>query len=87
MVGAFSPVLATRRREPVAVLPTGALGAALVAVLAHVYIFYGFESAGDVAEEVVDAGRRVPRAMISALLIGGLTSFVLVAARLLAIPS
>ena len=26
-------------------------GAALVAVLAHTYIFYGFESAGDVAEE------------------------------------
>ncbi len=63
------------------------LGAALVAVLAHVYIFYGFESAGDVAEEVVDAGRRVPKAMISSLLIGGLTSFVLVAALLLAIPA
>src|SRR5438445_8975151 len=63
------------------------LGAGLVAILAHVYIFYGFESAGDVAEEVVDASRRVPRAVISSLLIGGLTSFVLVAGLLLAIPA
>jgi amino acid transporter len=63
------------------------LGAALVAVLAHVYIFYGFESAGDVAEEVVGASRHVPRAIVRALLVGGLTSFILVGALLLAIPS
>src|SRR6201986_3754051 len=37
--------------------------AALVAVLAPVYIFYGFESAGDISEETKDAGRAVPRAM------------------------
>ncbi|MGZ4591071.1 MAG: APC family permease [Actinomycetes bacterium] len=62
-------------------------GAALVAILAHVYIFYGFESAGDVAEETKDASRTVPRAMRNALVVGGITSFVLVAALLLAIPS
>ena len=62
------------------------LGAALVAILAHVYIFYGFESAGDVAEETKDASRQVPRSMQQALLVGGLTSFVLVAALLLATP-
>ncbi|MGH7776127.1 MAG: APC family permease [Candidatus Dormibacterales bacterium] len=62
------------------------LGAALVAVLAHVYIFYGFESAGDVAEEVVHASRRVPRAIISSLLVGGISSFILVGALTLAIP-
>jgi amino acid transporter len=61
-------------------------GAALVAILAHVYIFYGFEAAGDVAEETKDASRQVPRAMRQALLVGGLTSFVLVAALLLATP-
>ncbi|MDQ1640807.1 MAG: hypothetical protein QOJ90_158 [Actinomycetota bacterium] len=61
-------------------------GAALIAILAHVYIFYGFESAGDVAEETKDATRQVPRAMQQALLVGGLTSFVLVAALLLATP-
>ncbi|HEX3782247.1 MAG TPA: APC family permease [Pseudonocardiaceae bacterium] len=62
-------------------------GAALVAVLAHVYIFYGFESAGDVAEETKQASRMVPRAMRSSLLYGGIASFVLVAALLLATPS
>ncbi len=62
------------------------LGAAFVAVLAHVYIFYGFESAGDVAEEVVDARNRVPKAIVRSLLVGGITSFVLVAALILAIP-
>jgi amino acid transporter len=63
------------------------LGAAFVAILANVYIFYGFESAGDVAEEVVQASKRVPRAIISSLVTAGVTSFVLVAALLLSIPA
>ncbi|MDT7544018.1 MAG: hypothetical protein QOE99_128 [Actinomycetota bacterium] len=62
-------------------------GAALVAILAHVYIFYGFESAGDIAEETKDAARLVPRSMRNALIFGGISSFVLVAALLLAMPS
>jgi amino acid transporter len=62
-------------------------GAALIAVLAHVYIFYGFESAGDIAEETKDAGRQVPRAMRLALIWGGIASFILVASLLLAIPA
>ena len=45
-------------------------GAALIAVLATVYIFYGFESCGDIAEETRDAGRQVPRAMRQALIWG-----------------
>ena len=61
-------------------------GAALVAVLANVYIFFGFESAGDIAEETVDAQRHVPRAMRNALLYGGIASFVLVLGLLLATP-
>jgi amino acid transporter len=61
-------------------------GAALVAVLANVYIFYGFESAGDIAEETVDAHRMVPRAMRTALVYGGIASFVLVLGLLLATP-
>ena len=44
------------------------IGAALVAVLAPVYIFYGFESAGDISEETRNAGRQVPRAMRLSLL-------------------
>jgi len=38
------------------------------------------------AEETKNAARQVPRAMRQALLVGGLTSFVLVAALLLATP-
>jgi amino acid transporter len=60
------------------------LAAALVAVLAPVYIFYGFESAGDISEETKDAGRQVPKAMRWALIWGGIASFILTAALLLA---
>ena len=63
------------------------LAAALVAVLAPVYIFYGFESAGDIAEETKDAGRQVPRAMRMTLIWGGIASLILTAALLLAMPS
>jgi amino acid transporter len=61
-------------------------GAALIAVLAPVYIFYGFESAGDIAEETKDAGRQIPRAMRHALIWGGVGSLVLTGALLLAMP-
>jgi amino acid transporter len=62
------------------------LGAMVIAVLAPVYIFYGFESAGDISEETKDAGRMVPRSMRHALIWGGVASFILTAALLLAIP-
>jgi amino acid transporter len=62
-------------------------GAALIAVLANVYIFYGFESAGDISEETVEAQRQVPKAMRNALLYGGIASFVLVLGLLLATPA
>jgi amino acid transporter len=60
------------------------LAAALIALLAPVYIFYGFESAGDIAEETKDAGRQIPKAMRHALIWGGVASFILTAALLLA---
>ena len=62
------------------------LAAALIAVLAPVYIFYGFESGGDIAEETKDAGRKIPKAMRWALIWGGISSFILTAALLLAMP-
>ena len=61
-------------------------GAALIAVLAPVYIFYGFESAGDISEETKDAGVKVPRSMRQALIWGGVASFILISALLLAMP-
>jgi len=83
----------TQGTEHVATNPFGVnfynswwLGAALVAILAHVYIFYGFESAADVAEEVVGASRKVPKAIVTSLIFGGIASFILVAALDLAIP-
>jgi amino acid transporter len=60
------------------------LGAAVISVLAPVYIFYGFESAGDISEETKEAGRQVPKAMRWALVWGGIASFILTAALLLA---
>jgi len=63
------------------------LGAMVIAVLAPVYIFYGYESAGDISEETKDAGRQVPRAMRHALIWGGVASFILTAALLLAMPA
>jgi amino acid transporter len=63
------------------------LGALVIAVLAPVYIFYGFESAGDISEETKNAGRQVPRAMRHALIWGGLASFILIAGLMLAIPA
>ena len=63
------------------------IAAALVAVLAPVYIFYGFESSGDISEETRNAGRQVPRAMRLALIWGGIASFVLTGALLLAMPA
>lgn len=63
------------------------IGAALIAVLAPVYIFYGFESAGDISEETKNAGRQVPRAMRLSLIWGGIASFVLTGALLLAMPA
>lgn len=51
------------------------------------YIFFGFESCRDIAEETRDAGRRIPGAMRLAVIWGGITSLVLTAALLLAMPS
>jgi amino acid transporter len=59
----------------------------LVALLFSAFIFYGFESAADVAEEVIDPTRRVPRAMITALLVGGFTTLFAVFAFLHATPN
>jgi amino acid transporter len=80
--------VATLKSNPLGVDFGGSwVAAALVAVLANVYIFYGFESAGDISEETLDAQRQVPKAMRNALLYGGIASFVLVLGLLLATPA
>jgi len=59
----------------------------LIALLFSAFIFYGFESAADVSEEVINPRRHVPRAMITALLVGGFTTLYAVFAFLYATPN
>ena len=65
----------------------GYLGAFLAAGLMAIWIFYGFEACGDVAEEVKDPSRRIPRAMLMTLGVGGAVSALLVLALTLSVPS
>lgn len=65
--------------------PAGAT-AFLGAILALAWIFFGFESAADVAEEVVEPGRSVPRAMLLSLLGAAIVTAFLMIALLLATP-
>ena len=65
----------------------GYLGAFLAASLMAIWIFYGFEACGDVAEEVKDPSRRIPRAMQMTLGVGAAVSALLVIALTLAVPS
>jgi amino acid transporter len=65
----------------------GYLGAFLAAGLFSVWIFYGFEACGDVAEEVVNPSRRIPRAMQLTLWVGGVTAFFITLSYVLAVPS
>jgi amino acid transporter len=63
------------------------VGAFLAAALFSVWIFYGFEACGDVAEEVVDPSRKIPRAMWMTLTFGGVTAFFITVSYILAVPS
>lgn len=68
--------------------PSGSAGAAefLASILALAWIFYGFESAADVAEEVIAPARRVPRAMILSLLGAAAVTALLLVALVLSAP-
>ena len=64
----------------------GYLAAFLAASLIGLYQFYGFEACGDVAEEVPDPGRRIPRAMVLTILVGGAVALLVAGGFLMAIP-
>ncbi|MEW2357374.1 amino acid permease [Spirillospora sp. NPDC029432] len=72
-------LLATERHHGLGVLfdgqGTGAGGsyaaAFLAASLIGIYQYYGFEACGDVAEEVRDPARRIPKAMRMTIYVGG----------------
>src|SRR5215212_8185939 len=59
------------------------LGAFLAASLLGLYLFYGFEACGDVAEEVPHPGRVIPRAMRRTIYIGGFAALLVTAALIL----
>jgi len=92
-VGLAAWLLLTDRHQDVGVIfqTSGAgagdyVGAFLAAALAAVWVFYGFEACGDIAEEVHDPSTKVPRAMIWTLGVGGAVTIFLVFALLLAVP-
>jgi amino acid transporter len=64
----------------------GYLGAFLASALLGLYLFYGFEACGDVAEEVPDPGRTIPKAMRRTIYIGGFAGLLITAALILAQP-
>ncbi|RKQ87195.1 amino acid/polyamine/organocation transporter (APC superfamily) [Solirubrobacter pauli] len=62
------------------------LGAFLAASLLGLYLFYGFEACGDVAEEVPDPGKTIPKAMRRTIYVGGAAALLITAALILAQP-
>ena len=56
-------------------------------VASGLFQFYGFEACGDVAEEVADPTRRIPRAMILTIVVGGVSGLLSYAGYVLAAPN
>lgn len=97
LVGALAVggwLLATQRHHGLGVLfdsfgagsATGYGAAFLAAGLIGIFQFYGFEACGDVAEEVPDPTRRIPRAMRMTIYVGGAAATFVCLALLLAVP-
>jgi amino acid transporter len=61
------------------------LPAFLAAAIIGVYQYYGFEACGDVAEEVPDPGRLIPKAMRRTIYIGGAAATFVCLALILAV--
>ncbi|WP_022891471.1 APC family permease [Agromyces subbeticus] len=65
----------------------GGYGAAFLgAALAGLFLFYGFEACGDVAEEVENPARRIPKAMMMTIFVGGISALLAFAGYVLAAP-
>jgi len=81
------------RDQPLSILVGGAgqaapaLGPMLAAVALIGWSFIGFESAGDIAEEVRDSRRQVPKALVLSLIIVACIVMYAALALLLAIPN
>ena len=56
----------------------GYLGALLVGAFMPLYVAYGFDTAGSLAEETSDPRRKAPRAIVQALLTAAVMGFLLI---------
>ncbi len=65
----------------------GYIGAFMAASLMGLFMFFGFEACGNVAEEVVDAGRKIPLAMILSIIFGAISAIISVLGYLLSSPN
>ncbi|MCF2528996.1 amino acid permease [Yinghuangia soli] len=81
-------------RGPSVVTDTGGVegsgsyfGAFLVSALMAAYVMYGFDSAGELAEETKNPRRTAPRAIIRALVASGVAGLLLLLGALMAAPS
>lgn len=59
----------------------------LMAALVGLFLFYGFEACGDVAEEVEHPGRRIPLAMVLTIVFGGISAVISFMGYILAAPN
>ncbi len=55
--------------------------------LAGLFLFYGFEACGDVAEEVDNPTRRIPKAMMLTILVGGVSGLLSYVGYVIAAPN
>jgi amino acid transporter len=61
-------------------------GALFAASLIGIWIFFGHEACGDLAEEVKDASHQVPRAMLLTMICGGGSALLIALGMILAVP-
>jgi urea carboxylase system permease len=87
-------LFANAERGPAVVTDTGEPGAGggymwafLASALMAAYVMYGFDSAGELAEETRDPRRTAPRAIVQALAVSGVGGALLLIAGLMAAPS
>ena len=64
----------------------GYLGAFMAASLVGLFLYYGFEACGEIAEEVPNPARSIPRAMQLTVVVGGLAALLAFAGYALAAP-
>jgi amino acid transporter len=88
-------LLLFKRQQPFSVFfdPMGAGGTTpyfitfLGAALSGLFLFYGFEACGNVAEEVDNPTRRIPKAMMLTILVGGVSGLLSYVGYVLAAPN